>query len=603
MKKHLFYILIACMILFSSCLKNDIDNSIEQQIKNNVEQVFGTQFDKNHDWCTTVNKNITVYPNAQESIVKVQILLSEEGDSTYVFKLLNEANISNNSSLNISFDVPMNYSNLFVAFINEKGHYFYKRFNLEDTDVYYDGSNRTREIIGWKPSYPIPSITPVINGTVVTYAGSREWLPGEVFYTFDYETTNNESYDDEFKTLFRTVIFNYFPNGRAYDNLPKIKKSGYYNESVYPITTGDEPIVISPVYKNDGGYYEICYSELYYYYFKGNPTVEEIEALPKYRAIDLSTVYKNSDNDKIEKMPSYVLAYFGDGTPENGTVGSYQFPQGYRIGFVYKSNTHTDKKNNKEVENGNVKQGELYGDGRLNYNINSWGNFKTSKLGPTDPRMAWMSVNKKMFLCVESGTDRDYNDLILEVEGGIEPIEIDPDDPEYNFYTFCFEDHNLGDYDMNDVVIKGRRVNETTVEWTLMACGAHDDLYIYNVDGETINSEYEVHDIFGAPHKSFVNTEKNGAVYEYVVNTVRVPKSYSFLDASTQPYIYDETINNTVKIAIVGQDPHAIMIPYDFKWPIEKMCIRYAYTLFNNWGANKVTNTDWYKYPELEFVY
>jgi hypothetical protein len=119
---------------------------------------------------------------------------------------------------------------------------------------------------------------------------------------------------------------------------------------------------------------------------------------------------------------------------------------------MYKSNTNTDNKK---------KQGELYCDGRLNYNINNWGNFKSSKLDSTEPRMAWMSVNKKMFLCIESGTDTDFNDLIVEVEGGIEPIEIIPDEPEYNFYTFCYEDHNLGDYDMNDVVLKGRRLNST----------------------------------------------------------------------------------------------------------------------------------------------
>lgn len=595
MKHKILYLLIICTFLFSSCLKNDLDFNNDQQIKDNAENVLGITIDKNQDWCTTANSQLTIYVNSNDdNISKVQILTSNITDSVNTIKLLNEANVKNGDVINLTYDVPINHSNLFVAFINEDGNYFYKPFTLGDSTVYYDKSNQTRsEIIDWKPSYPIPSITPVISGTIKTYANERNWLPGEVFYNFDYQTTNNGTYDNDFVTTFRTVIFNYFPNGRKYDNLPQIKKSGYYNESVYPITTGNEPIVISPVYKNDGGYHEISEAELYYYYFKGNPSVEEIEALPKYKAIDLSKVYTNNENDKVEKKPSYVLAFFGDGKPEIGTVGSYKFDPGYKIGFVYKSNSTAD--------NGK-KQGEVYGDGRLNYNINNYGNFKSSKLGDTEPRMAWMSVNKKMFLCVESGTDKDFNDLILEVEGGIEPIIINPDDPEYNDYVFLFEDHNLGDYDMNDVVIKGNRINETTVKWTLMACGAHDDIYIHNINGNIINKDIEVHDLFGKPKGVFINTQINGTNTNYIIDVVKVNKNFSFLDASTQPYIIDTTEPATIKIATVGQDPHAIMIPYDFKWPLEQICIKYAYPQFNSWGANKIVSTDWYKYPESDKI-
>ena len=618
MKRKLLFLLIVCMFMFGSCTKYDFEASQNEQIKENVEKIFGVQFDSNHDWCSTTNSSVTIFANtSDENIVKAQVLMSSinqtEDETTVDMKILNEGELTKGGNITLYFDTPNEYSSLLIAFISDRGDgkykYIYRPFKLGDTEVYFDKSKQPQTrgtIIGWEPTYPIPSITPTISAVVPTYANERGWLPGEVFYDFTNETVSTGSYDSDFETVFRSVIFNYFPNGRAYDNLPQIKKSGYYNESVYPITTGDEPIIVSPVYKNDGGYYEICYSELYYYYFKGNLSVQEIEALPKYKAIDLSTVYGNDENNNIEKKPSYVLAFFGDGTPSVGQTGSYKFDPGYKIGFIYKSNTHTDKKSNKEVEIGNVKQGELYGDGRLNYNINNWGNFKTSKLGSTDPRMAWMSVNEHMYLCVESGTDKDYNDLILEVEGGIEPIIIEPDDPEYNFYTFLFEDHNLGDYDMNDVVIKGRRVNETTVEWTLMACGAYDELYIHNVEGKDINKNKEVHKIFDeALAGQYINTQTKNATY--VINTVTVPKKYSFLDASTQPYIYDATINNTVKIARQGQDPHAIMIPYDFKWPLEKICIKDAYNeegyKFNSWGVNKIDATDWYKHPTAGKVF
>ena len=128
-----------------------------------------------------------------------------------------------------------------------------------------------------------------------------------------------------------------------------------------------------------------------------------------------------------------------------------------------------------------------------------------------------------------------------------------------------------------------------------MACGASDNIYVYNINGTNINSSREVHSIFGAQPETFVNTENK--TYNYIIDQVNVNKNFSFLDVTTQPYIYDETINNTVKIARQGQDPHAIMIPYDFKWAKEKICIKDAYSEFNKWGQNKIDATDWYKYP------
>jgi hypothetical protein len=76
-----------------------------------------------------------------------------------------------------------------------------------------------------------------------------------------------------------------------------------------------------------------------------------------------------------------------------------------------------------------------------------------------------------------------------------------------------------------------------------------------------------------------------------------VAKTFSFLDPDTQPYIINITNGNTVKISKKGEDPHGIMIPYDFRWAKEKVCIKDAYELFNNWGVNPVVSTDWYKYP------
>jgi hypothetical protein len=66
-----------------------------------------------------------------------------------------------------------------------------------------------------------------------------------------------------------------------------------------------------------------------------------------------------------------------------------------------------------------------------------------------------------------------------------------------------------------------------------------------------------------------------------VVDEITVDKKFSFLDESKQPYIYDVTTGLTVKLSKKGEDPHGIMIPYDFRYPKEKICIKDAYDEFN----------------------
>ena len=254
----------------------------------------------------------------------------------------------------------------------------------------------------------------------------------------------------------------------------------------------------------------------------------------------------------------------------------------------------------KTTAEGRKKQGELYGDGRLNNYINNYGNFKSSKLGTDGPRSCWMTVNGRMLLCFESGTDTDFNDIILEVEGGVDQIIYIPE-LEETTYTFCFEDTELGDYDMNDVVIKAKRINETTVEWTVVACGAYDKLQVKNINGAVINDDVEVHSLFGVDNFTYVNTV-SGVIYEPVSDQVTVSKTFSFLDEDSQPYIFDVTTGKTVKLSKRGEDPHGIMIPKDFRWPREKVCIKNAYLQFNSWGENQVTSTDWYVHPEEDKV-
>jgi hypothetical protein len=209
-----------------------------------------------------------------------------------------------------------------------------------------------------------------------------------------------------------------------------------------------------------------------------------------------------------------------------------------------------------------------------------------------------------MMLTWESGTDADFNDIILEIEGGIEDIIVPPPFVFPQVFTYCFEDTELGDYDMNDVVIKALRLNETTIEYRIVACGAHDELYVKNLNYGAISDSKEVHELFGTTPQNFVNTQ-NGDSYTFVVGTRTVDKDFKLSEEpdNEKPYIFNKTKNKNIYLSKAGQDPHGIMVACDFLYPLERICIRYAYLQFNNWGQNPINSTWWYMSPNQSKVY
>jgi LruC domain-containing protein len=104
--------------------------------------------------------------------------------------------------------------------------------------------------------------------------------------------------------------------------------------------------------------------------------------------------------------------------------------------------------------------------------------------------------------------------------------------------------------------------------------------------------------LFGVDNLStFINTQSINKP-ELPSEVITVDPSFSFTDFSKQVYIYNKTQDYDVKMSQKGEDPHGIMIPYDFEYPKEKVCIKDAYKQFNNWGENPVSSTDWYQHPE-----
>ena len=620
MKKKVLFAL-ACLMMLASC-SHSVDlydetanNASEEEVKGNVKNVFGVNFASNQDWCTTTSGELTILADASVKKVQLLVMVREVYDDvpSYVtrdaVRLLNEAEVKGQTTIKMSYDAPKENLGFYVAFITDKGNVFKK---VEGSTVSMEEKAMTRTL---STGYMLPLGEFRLANAIPSYANQRGWVENEMLYELSDEDygklkMSSPDYSDGFKKSFRDIVFSVFPNGRDYRNLSRVIESGYYNKKIYPITTGDEPIIVTPVYKCDNPTKygnEVWNSDLYYYYYKADANIGATAAdsaayfdkLPKYKAIPFNQTFGKEEDDSIMKHGSFALLYFQDGKPsvgENGTVGTFQFPKGYKIGFMIRAKTTSD---------GKKKQGEVYGDGCLNGHINTdtHYNFSSSNLGATDPRATWLNINKKMMLTWESGTDADFNDIILEVEGGIEDIIVPPPfTPQ--MYTYCFEDTELGDYDMNDVVIKALRLNETTVEYRLVACGAHDELYVKNLKYGDIKEDKEVHELFGTTPQNFVNTN-GGDYYQPVVGIRTVDKDFKLSEEpdSERPYIFNKTKNKKISLSKAGEDPHGIMVAYDFHYPLERICIKDAYPQFNNWGENPINSTWWYMSPNQSKVY
>ena len=585
----------------------------QEDINANVQKVFGVTFDPNHDWNSTISGEVKIIANS--TIKKVQVLvyvskIDEDGETVTSMNIMNEAELNGATTITLNYEAPKDNLGIYVAFIDGNKKIFKKvegnTANIADAPkTRGEDWDLTKEL-----NLTLPSGEYKIAGSVESYASQRGWNKGEQLYymnSYEDQAMTAVGYSDEFTAMFRAMVFTYFVNKA--NNLPLVKASDYYNEKAYPFTTGHQPIIISPVYKSDKATTygnEVWNSDLYYYYFKeedlanASDQVAFLKSLPKYKALAFKDYFGETEDDKIRKSSSYALLYYGDGTPTVGTPGDYNFPKGYKIGFMVRAKTEFAE----PVNSPNAKprkQGELYGDGRLNNDINSYSecNFKTSALGTDGPRLAYLALNGRKYMCWESGTDRDFNDVIIEIECGLEVPEI-PIEQEYNTYTYCFEDTKRGDYDLNDVVIKAKRLSETEVEYSIVACGAYDELYIKGIGIDT----KEVHGLFGVTDtKTFINTESGGTTRTADPVKKTVGAEFKLADPTTAPYIYDATTGQEVRMSKIGEDPHGIMIPNDFKYPLEKVCIKNAYLEFNNWGQNSVTSTDWYTKPVSGKVY
>lgn len=273
-------------------------------------------------------------------------------------------------------------------------------------------------------------------------------------------------------------------------------------------------------------------------------------------------------------------------------------PKGYRVGFMLR------KMKGSQSEQDNLiaaakNNGCCYGDKRLNEEINQFpGHFgdvtSLYSMSIDDPRMAMFQVNGNVYLTFEDGSDCNFSDFIIQVGGGIENSAYIPD-IFGQVYTFCFEDRAKGDYDLNDVVIKAVRTDATHITYSVEACSGTDKVYLRNIHGKILNENTELHELFGV--KGAVNGGTSHV--DPIMETIEVDPTFSFYDLDKVLYIYNATTDTEIRLSETGEDPHAIMIPSDFQYPLEGTCVKDAYPAFLNWSKDRTQSLNWYIDPEV----
>ena len=180
---------------------------------------------------------------------------------------------------------------------------------------------------------------------------------------------------------------------------------------------------------------------------------------------------------------------------------------------------------------------------------------------------------------------------------------------EASVWTYAFEDTPLGDYDMNDVVIKVKEdlQDDSKIYVTLCCSGASFDLHVHLGD-YTIFGTIEVHRLLGRNSGELVNTGIGADVT--TLETVRIDKPSGFTFAEADFWIDSPAVKDGVHLAKPGEDPHGVAIPGDWKWPREAVNITEAYPLFTdfiryNRDGESVSEEalKWYEAPVEEKVY
>ena len=669
------YLFLLSAAILASCGKsyelNDTQFN-EESIRVNTEKQLGITIDPEQTWVDILNGNITIKADADlEDIVKVQIL-TESPFGNDEAAILNSADCQKGDVVTLNYEAPGDATELVAACVSSKGVYYIKVFNVGESNLSFASTANARTR-GTDDEYPtlielgdyIPSFNAEralaseksgFNKVLVkdnTNGGNNRyydvWADGswKNDRLWSHKTVKGGNWNVESGFIYRSVSNSGDMNTLKSIITTYLKKTGGENttgttnkrNNWQDIATGNAYFRVNNSYLiSNGGPTTLIpiqmfttegdYNTIYYYYFNsksipaGMSEVDYIKTLPKFKAIP-----GKSGDATCRREKEYLLPYYGDGTPSDIAV-SVAIPKGYNIGFLNRK----DFKNKGDISN--CGSGCIYGDGRLNFEVNHLkghyfsamdkelsqeistdlnGSKKDKCSGNTpsgmqwtSPRIGFFSANKHSYMCFEDGADCNFCDMVIEVVQGTEIIEEDmiSEDITGASYLMCFEDRPAqADYDMNDVVIYAKRINNKTIEVGLAACGAADEVYIMGIPGGRQLNNSEIHDLFGIPKETFAHTKTNGQEVSRIPRE-RITTDLSLEDFMRSIYIVNKTTEKTIRMPEKGKSPYVIIVPDGFRYPREGTSIKSAYPGFLEWAQNRNASRNWYKmYDDISKIF
>lgn len=178
-----------------------------------------------------------------------------------------------------------------------------------------------------------------------------------------------------------------------------------------------------------------------------------------------------------------------------------------------------------------------------------------------------------------------------------------------NTITYAFEDLNkeVGDYDMNDVVLKCTGPVDGKITIKLVAVGAQKNLFVYFKNKQdnkqvALFDGKEAHAALGVAEGTITNTGIGDAVSS-IEQTISVSSDFLF-STHGDIYIVDEQgreshVPNFDSSFVKGDAPYGICVPCDWRYPQEYVSIIKAYPAFKDW-AGDINEQDWYTEDKAE---